>query len=233
MNMPNLLLPLSAALLGWGLDSGAAGITGRVTLRGVPPPEVRIPMTADCAQAQANTPTTRHYVANREGGLANVFVVIRAGLQGKTFAPPTNVVTMETIACQLHPYVVAARTGQAIQFQNNSSFLENLHFTPRLNGERNYALGPKNTSLSTSFDLAEDFIRIKGDAHPWFFGYVCVVDHPYFAVTGADGKFQLPDGLPDGEYTLEARHLKAGSVKKEIIVRNGIAEPIELTLDAR
>jgi hypothetical protein len=58
-------------------------------------------MTADCAQAQANTPTTRHYVANREGGLAIVFVVIRAGLHGKTVAPPTNVGPMASMACQV------------------------------------------------------------------------------------------------------------------------------------
>jgi len=126
----------------------------------------------------------------------------------------------------LHPYVVAVQTGQPFLFRNDSSFQENLHFTSHRNREWNFGL-PANASLAKRFDHSEEFIRIKGDMHPWFFGYLCVVDHPFFAVTGADGKFQLPDGLPDGTYTLEAKHLKAGSAKKEIVIRNGSAEPVE------
>ncbi len=213
------------------LNAAGAGVSGRVLLRGTPPPERVIEMTADCAAAQERPPTTRHYTVDRDGGLANVFVVIRSGLKGKTFTPPTTAVSMECVACQIQPYVVAVQTGQTIRFHNNSSFLENLHFTPKLNRERNFALGLKRTSLATTFDLPEDFIPIKGDAHPWFFGYVCVVDHPFFAVTGADGRFQFPNGLPDGSYTLEALHLKAGSAKKEIVVRAGRNDPIAFALE--
>src|SRR5690349_17899282 len=182
-----VLTPLWAlVLLGVSKDSDAASISGRVNLRGVPPPEIPIQMTTDCAQAQTKPPATRHYVVDKDGGLANVLVVIRTGLEGKKFTPPTNVVTMECIACQSHPYVVAVQTGQPFLFRNDSPFQENLHFTSRMNHEWNFGL-PANTSLAKTFDHAEEFFRIKGDAHPWFFGYLCVVDHPFFAVTGADG----------------------------------------------
>ena len=176
-----------------------SGIEGRVILRGIPPPEIPIVMSPDCASAQKQKPTTRHYVVNSNSGLANVFVVIRSGLEGKTFPAPTNVVTMECVACQTQPYVAAVQTGQPFRFRNDSTFLENLHFTGRLNREGNYAL-PSGTAINRVFDTPEDFIRIKGDAHPWFFGYISVVAHPFFAVTGSDGKFKLPDGLPDGRY---------------------------------
>ena len=36
-----------------------------------------------------------------------------------------------------------------------------------------------------------------------------VMDHPFFAVTDADGKFEIPN-LPEGEYTLGAWHEKFG-----------------------
>jgi hypothetical protein len=201
-------------------------------LRGVPPPEIPIQMTTDCAKAQSKPPTTRHYVVDKDGGLANVFVVIRAGLEGKKLTAPTNVVTMDCIACQLHPYIVAVQTGQPFLFRNDSPFQENLHFTGRKNRGWNFALRA-NTTHAKTFDQPEDFIRIKGDVHPWFFGYLCVVDHPFFTVTGADGRFQLPDGLPDGTYSLEARHLKTGSIKKEIVIRNGRTDPVEFRFDAR
>jgi hypothetical protein len=125
--------------------------------------------------------------------------------------------------------VVAVQTGQRLLFRNDSPFQENIHCTSRLNKEWNLGL-PGHSTLERRFDTAEDFIRIKGDVHPWFFGYVCVVDHPCFTVTGADGRFRLPDGLPNGTYTIEAKHLKAGPVRKEIVVREGRVDLLEFEL---
>ena len=211
-------------------SADAAGVEGRAVLRGTPPPEIVIAMSGDCAAAQTKPPTTRHYLVNKDGGLANVFVVIRSGLGGKELAPQTNEVTMDCVACQTEPYVVAVQTGQRLVFRNNSAFQENIHFTGKLNKEWNFGLRA-HSRLERRFDTAEDFIRIKGDVHPWFFGYVCVVNHPFFAVTGVDGRFQFPDGLPDGTYVIEAKHLKAGSVRKEIVVRNGRTDSLEFALD--
>lgn len=179
-----------------------------------------------CANLQTNTPTTRHYVLATNRGLANVFVAIRAHFDATLFSVPTNVVRLKCVACQVQPYVLAARAGQPVSFENDSSMMENFHFTPKLNHERNFA-GLRGQRQIVTFDTPEDFIRFKGDVHPWFFGYVCVIDHPFFAVTGPDGTFSLPAGLPDGTYTLEASHLKAGSQKKEITVRQGHADPVE------
>src|SRR5689334_17251051 len=70
--------------------AGSAVVEGRVILRGTPPPEIVIKMSGDCAAAQTKPPTTRHYVVSQDGGLANVFVVIRSGLEGKKFSSPAN-----------------------------------------------------------------------------------------------------------------------------------------------
>ena len=39
--------------------------------------------------------------------------------------------------------------------------------------------------------------------------FLGIVDHPFYAVTGADGAFSL-NGLPPGTYTVEAVHEKLG-----------------------
>ncbi|MFT5051348.1 MAG: hypothetical protein ACI8QZ_002759, partial [Chlamydiales bacterium] len=41
---------------------------------------------------------------------------------------------------------------------------------------------------------------------------VCVQDHPFFAVSGTDGAFSIPN-LPPGKYTLTAWHEKYGKKK--------------------
>jgi hypothetical protein len=47
--------------------------------------------------------------------------------------------------------------------------------------------------------------------------FVGVVDNPYYAVTSAEGAFELK-GLPPGKYTLEAWNEKLGTIEKEVTV---------------
>ena len=48
-------------------------------------------------------------------------------------------------------------------------------------------------------------------------------DHPFFAVSDKDGNFTISGDLPDGKYTVEANHIKAGVVSGEVEVKGGKA----------
>jgi hypothetical protein len=72
--------------------------------------------------------------------------------------------------------------------------------------------------------MAETFLRLKCDVHPWMFAYVSVVDHPFFAVTDKAGKYTIKN-VPDGKYTLEVFHRKAAPMSapttKRIEIKGG------------
>jgi len=76
-----------------------------------------------------------------------------------------------------------------------------------VNKEFNFAQAIKGTENERSFDKPEILVRIKCDFHMWMLAYVGVCEHPYFAVTGKDGRFKI-SGVPDGTYTIVAYHLK-------------------------
>lgn len=48
-------------------------------------------------------------------------------------------------------------------------------------------------------------VRLGCNVHDWMVAYIYVVDTPYFAKSGKDGKLRL-DGLPAGEYELRVWH---------------------------
>jgi hypothetical protein len=54
-----------------------------------------------------------------------------------------------------------------------------------------------------------------------------VVEHPFFAVTGADGSFSM-QGVPPGQYTLAAWHEKLGTREQVVSVSPGGQVRVEL-----
>ncbi len=208
----------------------AADIAGKITLKGTPPAEKEIePLTKDpnCGKLHKEPVKTRFYIVGADNGLANTFVYIKSGLpEGKKYEPK-GAAMLDQVGCIYEPYVSGAMVDQKIKIKNSDSVLHNVHATSSSNGEFNFAqLGGQENEKS--FSKPEVMVKFKCDVHPWMFAYVGVLDHPFFAVTDKDGKFTIPN-LPPGKYTLEAKHMKAGVISKEITVGDK-NEPINLEL---
>src|SRR6266480_4984417 len=203
------------------LSAAHIEISGKVTLTGTPPPEINIDMSGDarCGRLHKTPVTTRHYLVDKDGGLANVFVYVKSGLNRK-WAAPTQEPVLDQIGCLYEPYVMGLMVNQKFQIRNSDPTLHNVHATPQQgdNHEFNFAQLSNGQVNERSFPSPEIFVRFKCDVHPWMFAYVGVVEHPFFAVTGADGTFRLPPDLPPGTYGLEAVHPKAGTAMQEITV---------------
>ena len=192
-------------------------ISGHVTLDGKPPAEKRLPLDPNCGALFEVPPTTKFYVVNKDKGLQDVFIVVSKGLLKQRWPTPPQPALLNFEKCFFDPYISAVRTGQSISVKNHDNVLHNLHVTSDRNPEVNYALMPKS-SLDLTLKEPELFVRFKCDVHPWEFAYVSVVEHPFFAVTDEQGNFTIA-GLPPGDYELEARHRKAGLLKKKVTVR--------------
>jgi hypothetical protein len=224
MKTSNWLIALTAAFASLQVAT-AADVVGKVTVTGTPSPEKPLPMDPNCGKLHAGAkPTTTFFVVGPNKELADVFVHVVKGLEGKKFDAPASAAVLDQVGCIYVPYVVGAQTGQKIEVRNSDPLLHNVHPTPTVAGnkEANKAQLPKAPALIFSWDKPEIFLRFKCDVHPWMFSYVGLVDHPFYAVTGKDGSFKLAN-LPDGKYTIEAYHRKGGKVTKDIEVKGGNA----------
>jgi hypothetical protein len=205
--MTNITLIAATVVFG-GLAVSAAEISGKVTLKGTPPPEKKIEFDAMCGKLHDKDVTTRHYVVAPDGGLANVFVYLKQAPAGKPAAD--KVPELDQVNCMYEPYVLGVMTNQVFKIKNSDPLMHNVHATPKVAGNKEFNVGQpvKGMVKETSFASREVLVRFKCDVHPWMFAYVGVMDHPYFAVTDKEGKFKLPADLPPGKYTLVAYHLK-------------------------
>jgi hypothetical protein len=186
-------------------------VKGRVLLKGTPPPNLKLPIggSSECS-AMHTGPVYDEVVLAKDGRLQNVFVYVKEGLEGYVFDWPKTPVTMTNQKCLYSPRVIGAQVNQPIRFQNDDPTLHNIHAFLATGKEFNFSLFNKGASSDRKIRTPEVMARVKCDIHPWMIGYIGVVPHPYFAVTGESGGFELK-GLPPGDLTLEAWHEKYGT----------------------
>jgi plastocyanin len=142
-------------------------------------------------------------------------------------------VAIEQRGREFVPWMTVVQTGTSVDFPNNDtirhhvySFSEPKRFEIKL-----YAGKPGQPVV---FDKPGQ-VDIGCNIHDWMEAHVLVVDTPYFARTGADGRATVA-GVPAGRYRLRPWHplQKAAVAPQDIEIENGEA-PARMTLvvDAR
>lgn len=194
------------------LDRTTIGtIAGAVRFDGVPPAETQLALgsSAECAGQHAG-PVLAGDVRVSDGLVQNAIVYLKEGLGDRVFAISADPVMIDQKACMFVPRITAAQVGQPIKFLNSDALAHNVRGKPEVNRGWNFSLAITGTSRTIKITQAEPVIEIRCDIHPWMQAFLGVFDHPYFAVTGPDGRFRLAD-VPPGDYVVEAWHERFGT----------------------
>jgi len=197
----------------------AGTISGTATYDGKVPALKPLSVAAEpiCAKQHDSVPNEM-LVLGAGNTMANVLVRVVSGLPaGKTYPAPTTPVTMDQHGCQYKPHVMGIMVGQPFKVLNSDGILHNVHALSKVNATFNMAMPPTRKEASATFGKEEGMFVIKCDVHPWMQSYMGVFSHPFFAVTGPDGKYTIPN-LPAGTYEIEAWHEKLGTQKSKVTV---------------
>jgi plastocyanin len=227
--MRTFLSILAAGLAATGTAASAADIIGTVTYKGTPPPEKTITPILDdpsCgALYKGVAPTTHFYVVGANGEFGDVIVSLK-DVSSQSAGAGATPLTLDQKGCVYSPTIVTLQTGQKLIVKNSDPVLHNVHLNPTVpENEKanetsiNSAQMPGGADLTYAFPKPEKFLKFQCDVHPWMFAWVTIVDSPYYAQTGADGKFVIKN-VPPGKYTIVADHRKAGESTQDIEVKD-------------
>ncbi len=210
-----------------------ATLRGKVFFQGSVPPaqEISVLGNPECAVFHPNGKVRSEELLATDGALQNVFVYVKEGLEGRSFPAPTAPLTIENKNCVYVPHVTGAQVDQPVVFLNGDPTLHNVHTYSKNSKSWNLGLPIQGMKQTKKFEAPEVMVSLKCDVHPWMKGYIGVLPHPYFSVTGTEGRFEIKD-LPPGDYVIEVWHEKLGVQSQKIKIEPQETKEIEFKFGA-
>ena len=206
--------------------TGGGSIEGNVVFNGTVPMRKIIP-TKDveiCGGVREEPMIT----VGAGKGVQDAVVYLVDVAKGKAWPPVGKVPHVDNVKCRFDPEVQVMQAGP-LDVINKDPVLHNTHGYYGKRTAFNMALPNKDQSIPAALDRAGN-VRLDCDAHGWMEGWIYVRDNPYYAITGADGKFAIAD-VPPGTYKVVAIHSLTGPIEQSVTVESG--KPVSLSIELK
>jgi plastocyanin len=156
-------------------------------------------------------------------------IVYIAKMAGKTFPAPKEHAKMDQKNLKFVPHVLPIQSGTTVDFVNSDDVLHNVFSPDKCCDKFNLGSWPKGQSKSFTFSEPGCAATLLCNVHPEMEGYVYVVETPYYAVSAADGSYDIKD-VPAGKYTLKIWHekLKGQEVAVEVPEKGNVTVDFEI-----
>ncbi|TDI50083.1 MAG: hypothetical protein E2P01_01960 [Acidobacteria bacterium] len=226
----DLLALATVSVLAISVTAVAGTVTGTVKFDGTAPKKLRqLKMDADpkCAKKHSGPVMSEMLVLGDGNTMANIFVRVK-DVPGNHTAPSEPTV-MDQNGCMYVPHVMGVMVGQKFLIKNSDGLLHNVHSLAKINRAFNRAMPGAVTEAEFTFEKEEVMLKIKCDVHPWMSAYVGVMTHPFYDVTGKDGKFEIK-GVPAGTYEIEVWHEKLGTKTVSVTVGESDTQKLDFSL---
>jgi len=225
-----------------GLDQPGGVIRGRVAFVGpkLDPPPLEMIGDNYCADAQrGKQPTSERWLFGQDDTLQNVLVYLSGGPDwvqqpADRFAPPSEPAVLDQTCCRFRPRVLPFMVQQPVMLRNSDRTLHNVQAQPKRNQPFNEGLPGEGTEVTRRFRTPELGIRVSCDVHPWMTAWLHALPHPFYAVTGPEGTFEIR-GIPPGQYELSTWHEfdRFQPERKAIPIDLTAEQPVSLTITYR
>lgn len=203
-------------------------INGTVTFDGTAPTPEKIPVTKDkkvCGEDKVSP----NLAVGADGGIENVVVRLTNIAKGKAMEAPASNPVFDQKGCEYHPHVLLFPAGSTIEILNSDGILHNVHTTSTANPAFNQAQPKFKKKLQKTIEKPEMGIRVVCDAHGWMGAWWISQDHPYYALTDANGAFSMTD-VPAGDYEIEFWHETLGKHMDTVTVTGGGAATLTVQM---
>ena len=180
-------------------------------------------------------------VVSEKNGVANVFIYLDKPPAGFKATPPETEIVFDQKNCRFLTHALFVQVGQSIRLVNDDALLHNTHCVAPRNGDKNFPVGANDRKgVALVYKKAErEPLYVKCDLHSWMNAYHLVLEHPFAAVSDADGQFKI-ENLPAGNHQFKVWHElgdggKSGLLesKYKVTIKSGEETSVTITAGAK
>jgi hypothetical protein len=180
--------------------TGWATLKGKFTFDGTPPvmpPYAVNKDQATCAPGGQAPLQQFLLVDSGSKGIANVAIFARkVSRVHEGSGPRTEPVVFDQKECVFLTHLLGVTTGQPIDIKNSDNVGHNTAISGQNGFNQTIASGATTPFAAKKEESAP--VPVRCSIHPWMISYMLPRANAYFAITGPDGSFEIPN-LPAGE----------------------------------
>lgn len=206
---------------GKGAIKGVVSFTGKAI-------EMKVPKKRKEADVCKDKDVTFNAVVVNDGKLKDVFIAI-ADEQLEGDYSSDKAVTINQVDCMYEPRIQGAMADQKLQIKNSDATTHNVNAALGSDVQFNKAQPKGAADIDASFE-EPGIYRLKCDVHPWMRSFIVTTDNPFYAVSGADGSFNIGK-VPDGKYKIIAWHARYGQKEATVEIKGGAAVEANFSYD--
>ena len=120
---------------------------------------------------------------------------------------------LQVKGCSYEPHVMFVRVGQKIRLKSQDAAVHNAHIFSSRSARFCQIINPLDPAgeIHEMLSAEPTPVGVYCDIHPWMSARWLVLDHPYAAITGRDGTFEIKN-LPVGVHEFSLWHERPGFV---------------------
>ena len=221
-------------------------LKGRVVFRGKPPGRNllfhrgEVPPGRDGALILGGEPLFDEWwvVDSKSRGVKNVLVYLPGPTAVRDSAREAAMKAVPTFVLasgRFDPHVLVVMAGSKVDVRSLDPVSYHIS-AGSANTSINHVLQPFEARVFPVGAAEKNRIGVRDDLHPWMRAYWYVADNPYFAVTDAEGRFEIKD-VPAGPQTVLVWHEAVGwvsangSTGEEVAIVGGGATERDFTIE--
>lgn len=198
--------------------SNGGTITGTVKFAGDVPEAKSLNVDKDQEACGHDPKPSEALLVSSDKTIQTAVVSITNISKGKKFDSSGENATLDQKECVFIPHVLVIQPGSTVDLLNSDNVMHNIHSWSIKNTSFNEGVAGGG-KLPKTFEYPET-VKMTCDVHKWMNAWIIVQDNPYYAVTDANGSFQIGD-VPPGTYTVQVWQESLGKVTQEVTVKAG------------
>lgn len=199
----------------------ASDIHGVIRMAPPYPSAKKIQVQEKYRNACSNEQVSQSLIVSGNGLIKNAVIFLDGNFKSENVVE-RNALILDQKNCNFQPHILIVKEGSNFLIANSDPMAHDVRAFDRDKMVFRFEMDPFGKPVAKRIEGSGTYV-IRCGLHPWMYAFVVNAKHPFYAVSGEGGEFEL-HGVPNGIYKLRIWHETLGEAEVPIEVKGPIED---------